>query len=111
MEAESYLDMIDNIINQIKKTEKKAKEIIGSSKKEYSSIIEEAYRKAEEIIKGADKEVKVMMAEADDKAKKEAAMEVVKMEKDFNQELAEIKNISETNREKAIEKIVQRILD
>ncbi len=103
--------MIDNIINQIKKTEKKAKEIVASSKKDYSSIIEEAYKKAEEIIKGAGKEVKVMMAEADSKAKKEAAMEAAKLEKDFNQELVKIKNISETNQEKTIKKIVQRILD
>jgi len=103
--------MIDNIINQIKKTEKKAKEIVASSKKDYSSIIEEAYKKAEEIIKGAGKEVKVMMAEADSKAKKEAAMEAEKREKDLNKELVKIKNISETNREKTIKKIVQRILD
>lgn len=103
--------MIDNIINQIKKTEKKAKEIVASSKKDYSSIIEEAYKKAEEITKYAEKEVKAMLSEADNKAKKEAAIEAVKMEKDFNQELVKIKNISETNREKAIKKIVQRILD
>ena len=103
--------MIDNIINQIKKTEKKAKEIIASSKKEHSSIIEEAYRKAEEIIKGAEKEVGAMIAEAGERAKKEAVMEAVKMEKDFNQRTAEIKSISEANQEKAIEKIVQRILD
>ncbi len=103
--------MIDNIINQIKKTEKKAKEIVASSKKEYSSIIEDSYRKAEEIIKGADKEVKSMIAEADDKAKKEATIEAAKMEKDFNQRAVEIKNVSEANREKAIEKIIQRILE
>lgn len=102
--------MIDNIINQIKKTEKKAKEIITSSKKEYTVIIEEAYRKAEEIIKGADKEVKTMFTEADGKAKKEAAEEAVKLEKDFNQKVVEIKNISEANRENAIRKIIQRIL-
>ena len=103
--------MIDNIINQIKKTEKKAKEIVASSNKEYSSIIEEAYKKAEEITKDAEKEVKVMLEEARGKAKKEAAMEAAKLEKDFNRDLVEIKNISETNREKAIKKIIQRILD
>jgi vacuolar-type H+-ATPase subunit H len=103
--------MIDNIINQIKKTEKKAKEIVASSKKEYSSIIEEAYKKAEKITKDAEKEVKVMLEDARSKAKNEAAVEAAKLEKDFNLELAEIKNISEANREKAIKKIVQGILE
>ncbi|MFA5014762.1 MAG: hypothetical protein WC549_04415 [Actinomycetota bacterium] len=103
--------MIDNIINQIKKTEKKANEIIVASKKEYTGIIEETYRNAEEIIKGADKEVKTMLTEADVKAKKEAALEAVKLEKDFSQKIVEIKNISEANRENAIKTIIQRILD
>ena len=103
--------MIDDIIDQIKKTEKKANEIIAASKKEYTGIIEEAYRNAEEIIKGDDKEVKTMLAEADVKAKKEAALETVKMEKDFDRKIVEIKNISEANRENAIKTIIQRILD
>ena len=102
--------MIDNIINQIKETEKKAKEIITSSKKEYTGIIEEVYRKAEEILKEAEKEVKIMFAEAESKAKNEAAREAARLEKDFSQKLVEIKNISEANQEKAIEKIIQRIL-
>ena len=103
--------MIENIIKKIKKTEKKAKEIVASSRKEHSNIIEEAYKKAEEITKDGEKEVKVMLEEAHSRAKKEAAVKAAKLEKDFNQELVEIKNISETNREKAIKKIVQGILD
>lgn len=102
--------MIDNIISQIKESEEKAKEIITSSKKESVEIIEEAYREAEKILKEAEKEVKVMFVEAENKAKRDAGREAVRLEKDFDRRLAEIKNISKANQEKAIEKIIQRIV-
>jgi len=103
--------MIDNIIRQIKESEKKAKEIAASSKKESAEIIEEAYREAEKILKEAEKEVKVMYIEAENKAKRDAGKEAVRLEKDFDRRLAEIKGISKVNQEKAIEKIIQRIVD
>jgi vacuolar-type H+-ATPase subunit H len=102
--------MIDNIINQIKETEKKAKEIAASSKKESTEIIEEAYREAAKILKEAEKEVKVMYIEAENKAKRDAGKEAARLEKDFDRRLAEIKDISKANQEKAIEKIIQRIV-
>ena len=102
--------MIKNIIGQIKKAEKKAEKVITSSKKKSKEIIEEAYRKATEILKEAEKKVKVMSVEAEDEAKRDAAGEAVKLEKDYKSRLAEIKSISETNQEKAIKKIVQRII-
>ena len=46
--------MINNIINQIKETEKKAKEIIVSSKKESAEIIEKTYEEAAKILKEAE---------------------------------------------------------
>ncbi len=103
--------MIDNIINQIKETEKKAKEIVDSSKKECAEIIEEAYRKAEKILREAEKEVKVMFMEAENKAKSEADREAAGLAKDSDKRLDEIKNISESNQERAIGKIIQRIID
>ena len=43
--------MIENIIEQIRVTEEKAREIIESSKIEASSLIEKAYRDSDNIIK------------------------------------------------------------
>ena len=102
--------MINNIINQIKETEKKAKEIIVSSKKESAEIIEKTYEEAVKILKEAEKEVRVMFVEAEKRAKNDAAREAVKMEEDYNKRLEEIKNIYKPNQEKAIEKIIQRIV-
>lgn len=102
--------MIDNIINQIKETEKKAKEIVASSKKECTEIIEEAYRKAEKILMEAEREVKVMFMEAENKAKSEAAREAARLGEDSDKRLDEIKNVSKSNQERAIEKITQRII-
>ena len=102
--------MINNIIDQIKETEKKAKEIIASSKKESAEIIEKAYEEAAKILKEAEKEVKAMFIEAENKAKNNAASEAVKMEVDYNKRLEKIKNIYKSNQEKAIEKIIQRIV-
>jgi len=102
--------MINNIINQIKETEKKAKEIAASSKKGSTGIIEEAYREAAKILKEAEKEVKVMYIEAENKAKRDAGKEAARLEKDFDRRLAEIKDISKANQEKAIKKIIQRIV-
>jgi len=102
--------MIDNIINQIKETEKKAKEIAASSKKESTKIIEKAYKEAEKILKEAEKEVKVIFAEAENKAKHDAGREAAGLEKDFDRRLAEIKDISKANQEKAIKKIIERIV-
>jgi len=102
--------MINNIINQIKETEKKAKEILVSSKKESAEIIEKAYEEAVKILKEAEKEVKLMFVEAENKAKNDAAVKAVKMERDYNKRLEEIKNIFKSNQEKAIEKIIQRIV-
>ena len=45
--------MINNIIDQIKESEKQAKEIIASSKKESAAIIEKAYQQANKKIKDA----------------------------------------------------------
>jgi V/A-type H+-transporting ATPase subunit G/H len=102
--------MINNIICQIKKAEKKAEKVIASSKKKSKEIIEDSYRRATEILKEAEKEAKAMSAKAEDEAKGDAAGEAAKLEKEYKNRLVQIKGISETNREKAIKKIVQRII-
>jgi len=103
--------MIDNIINQIKESESKAKDLIVLSKRESAEIIEKAYQKANEILKEAEKEAKEMYMEAETNAKNDVGKEAIKLEKDFNRKLEEIKNISKSREEKAIEQIVQRIID
>lgn len=102
--------MIKNIIGNIKKSEKKAEKVIASSKKKAKEIIEEAYREATEIMKEAEREAKAMSAEAEDRAKSDAAGEAVKLEEVNKKRLAQIKTISEANREKAIKKVVQGII-
>lgn len=102
--------MIKNIIGKIKKSEKKAEKVVASSKKKAKEIVEEAYRSAAEILKEAEREAKAMSAEAEDKAKSDAAGEGVKLGEENKKRLAQIKNISETNREKAIKKVVQGII-
>ena len=102
--------MINNIISQIKKAEKKAEKVIASSKKKSKEIIEGSYRRANDILKEAEKEAKAMAAKAEDEAKDDAADEAANLEKEYKSRLEQIKNISDANREKAIKKIVQRII-
>jgi vacuolar-type H+-ATPase subunit H len=102
--------MINNIISQIKKAEKKAEKVIASSKKKSKEIIEESYRRSTEILKGADKEVKTMSVKAEDEAKSDAEGKAAELGKEYKNRLEQLKSISETNREKAIKKIVQRII-
>ena len=102
--------MIKDIIEQIKESEKKAKDIIASSKKESSKIIEKAYQKANTQLKNTEKKAKKLLREAEAKAIEDARKEKVRLEAEYDKKIKAIRDGSSIKEEEVIKKLVNRVL-
>jgi len=103
--------MIKDIIEQIKESEQKAKDIIASSKKESSEIIEKAYQKANNQIHNAEIKAKRLLSEAEDRAVQDAKKEIARLETEYDKRIKAIRDDSRKKEEEAIQKLVNRVLD
>ena len=101
--------MVDNIIEKIKESEEKAKEIINLSKKESAEIVEKAYSKSKEILEETKKEISDMISKYETKAKSDAKKEIEVLQENFDKDLSNIKKAASHREEEAVNKIVQRI--
>ena len=102
--------MIEDIIGQIKESEKKAKDIIASSKKESSEIIEKAYRKANSQLQNTEKKAKKMLNEAETRAIEDAVDEKARLEAEYDRKIKAIRDDSLSKEEEVIQKLVDRVL-
>ncbi|MBC7334393.1 MAG: hypothetical protein H5T85_08090 [Actinobacteria bacterium] len=101
---------IDNIIEKIKSSEAKAKDIISLSRKEATELVEKAYLESKEILSRAEREVQEILEEAEIRAKRDAEKEIKLLEGDLHKSLGNIKDAFEARREEAIERIVQKVI-
>ena len=103
--------MINNIIDQIKKSEKQAENIIASSKKESAEIIEKAYQGADDRIYEAELKVKKLLREAGSRAMEDIRAEKKKIEEEYDKKTKSIIVNSRDREEKAIEILVNKVID
>jgi vacuolar-type H+-ATPase subunit H len=103
--------MINNIIDQIKKSEKQAKEIIASSKKESAAIIEKAYQQANKKVKDAEIKIKNLSLEAEAQAVEDSKVEKVKLEEQYLEKKKKLLKAFSAREEKAVSMLVSRVLD
>ena len=75
--------MIENIIEQIKASENKSKEIIQVAKKQYNEIIEKAYCKSSEIEKQTLAEITGMLKDSEEKAVSDSKAETGRFKEDY----------------------------
>jgi vacuolar-type H+-ATPase subunit H len=101
--------MVDNIIEKIKESEEKAKEIINLSRKESAEIVEKAYSKSKEILEETKKEISDMISKYETKAKADAKKEIEVLKENFDKDLNNIKKVASHKEEEAANKIIQRI--
>ncbi|MBU4293788.1 MAG: hypothetical protein KJ770_07035 [Actinobacteria bacterium] len=102
--------MIENIIEQIKTSEEKAKEIIESSKNEASGLLEKAYKDSDATIKESEVHIKEMVLQARGKAAGDASIEMERLNQEFEEKIKKLINDSAAKKEEAINKIINRIL-
>ncbi len=103
--------MINNIIDQIKESEKQAENIIASSKKESAEIIEKAYQRANNQIYDGELNAKKLLKEAGSRAMEDVRAEKKKIEEEYDKKTKSIIASSQTREEKAIEILVSKVLD
>ncbi len=103
--------MINNIIDQIKESEKQAANIIASSKKESAEIIEKAYQRANNQIHDGELKVKKLLKEAESRAMEDLGAEKKKLEKEYDKRTKSIIENSRSREEKAIKILVDRVID
>jgi len=103
--------MIDNIIDQIKESEKQAADIITSSKKESAEIIEKAYQRANSQMHDGELKIKKLLKEAESRAMEDVGAEKKKLEKEYDKKAKSITVNSRAREEKAIKILVDRVID
>lgn len=102
--------MINNIIDKIKESEKQAKDIIASSKKESAEIIEKAYQKANDQVHDGELKAKKLLREAGSRAIEDVAVEKIKTEEEYDKKIKNIIENSQTREEEAIKILTDRVL-
>jgi len=103
--------MINNIIDKIKESEKQAKDIIASSKKESAEIIEKAYQKANNQVHDGELKAKKLSKEAGSRAREDVAVEKIKIEEKYDKKIKSIIENSQAREEKAIKILIDRVLN
>ena len=102
--------MIEDIIEQIKQSEKKAKEIILDARKEHSDIIEKAYIKSGEISDRSKVEISEIILNAEKKAIQDSRRETDKLFADKEIECSSIDAMAKSRKKEAIDIIVKKVL-
>jgi len=103
--------MINSIIDQIKESEKQAENIIASSKKESAEIIEKAYQRANNQIHDGELKAKKLLKEAGSRAMEDVMAEKKKIEEEYDKKTKSIIANSQAREEKAIEILVNKVID
>ncbi len=103
--------MINNIIDKIKESEKQAKDIIASSKKESAEIIEKTYQKANNQVHDGELKAKKLLKEAGSRAREDVAVEKIEIEEEYNKKIKSIVEDSQAREEKAIKILTDRVLN
>jgi len=103
--------MIENIIEHIKESEEKSREIILQAKKEHTAIIEKGYAEAQQMISNAQIDAVKIMQEAEAKALLDSQSEISRMQAEHEDMLRNIKAVAASKEKEAVDKIIRRIFD
>lgn len=103
--------MINNLIEQIKDSEKKSKEIIQEAKVEYSEIIEQAYLKSENISSQAKAEAMQIIKDAKIRVQKDAEAEIKDLTIEYQSKNNDTLKKASLKENDAIDSIIKKVLD
>lgn len=103
--------MINNLIEQIKDSEKKSKEIIQEAKKKYSEIIEQAYCESESMAFKAKAQASEIIKAAKTKARTDAESEIKNISTEYRNKNIEILKKAALKENDAIDIIIKKVLD
>jgi vacuolar-type H+-ATPase subunit H len=103
--------MINNLIEQIKNSEKKSKDIIQEAKKKYSEIIEQAYLESDSIVFKAKSEAVEIVKAAKIKAETDAGTEIKNISTEYHNKNIVILKKAELKENIAIDIIIKKVLD
>lgn len=103
--------MVQNIINEIKEAEEKAKGIISSARKDSDKIIDNANVKAKEIKKSIENETKAILNKAENTAIAEAKKERGEIEKEYDGKIKKVKVFSAKKEKEALNYIIKKVYE
>ena len=103
--------MINNLIEQIKDSEKNSKNIVQEARKKYSEIIEQAYLESENMVLKAKTEAIEIIKAAKEKAVTDAESEIKNISIQYRSKNAEILKKASLKEKNAIDIIIKKVLD
>lgn len=103
--------MINNLIEQIKDSEKKSKDIIQEARRNYSEIIEQAYLESEGIVFKAKAEALEIIKAAKTKAGIDSEIEIKNISEKYHNKNIEILKNAAKKENNAIDIIIKKVLD
>jgi len=103
--------MIENIIEQIKASENKSKEIILDAKKQHSEIIEKAYSGSTVIEEQTKADIAKIFKDAKDSAVSDAGIEIEKLASQYKERREKIISSVSVKEKEAVELIIGKVFE
>lgn len=103
--------MIENIIEQIKASENKSKEIIQNARKQHSEIIEKAYSGSAAIEEQTKVDTVKIFKEAKDRSVADARIEIEKLAKQYAERRTKIMSSASVKEKEAVELIIRKVFE
>jgi vacuolar-type H+-ATPase subunit H len=103
--------MIENIIEQIKVSENKSKEIIQNARKQHSEIIEQAYSGSAAIEEQTKSDTEKIFKDAKDSAVSDARAEIEKLAKHYKERRTKIISSVSAKEKEAVELIIGKVFE
>lgn len=103
--------MINNLIEQIKDSEKNSMNIVQESRKKYSEIIEQAYLESENMVLKAKAEAMEIIKAAKEKAKTDAESEIKNISTQYRSKNTGMLKKAALKEKNAIDIIIKKVLD
>ena len=102
--------MIENIIEQIKTSENKSREIIQDARNQHSGIIEKAYSESTVVEEQARADVLKIFKDAQTKAVSDSRTEIEKLAKQYKKISTEVMGRASLKEKEAIDLIIGKVL-
>lgn len=103
--------MIENIIEKIKTSEKKSKEIIQDARKQHSEIIEKAYSESAAIEERTSAEIIKVFKDAKDRAVSDSKIEIEKLTKQYKEKSTKIISSAALKEKEAVDLIIGKVFE
>ena len=103
--------MIENIIEQIKTSENKSKEIIQNARKQHSEIIEKAYSGSSAIEEQTKADIVKIFKDAKDRAVSDSKIEIERLAKQHKEKRTKVIGSAAVKEKEAVDLIIGKVFE